>query len=232
MALAKTTSHPVKVSRAGSRGRPEESKAAILKAALAEFASEGIAGSRTDTIAEAAGVNKALLYYYFEDKEGLYRAVLETVFSGLIERERAVFAAPGPALEKLVNYAVTHFDYIAETPSYSRMVQGELMRASVGKSPHIQFLSEKYFRKLMEALLSTIQEGMRRGEIRQVDPMNTVVSLLGLVVFYFVSTPAARAMGKLDPLSPEALHKRRLALIDHVTAILRPDASSVRGKTQ
>ena len=221
-----------KVSRAGSRGRPAESKQAILKAALAEFASQGIAGARTDAIADAAGVNKALLYYYFEDKEGLYRAVLESVLSGLIERERDVFSAPGSALDKIVNYAVTHFDYIAETPSFSRIVQAEMMRASVGKSPHIQFISEKYFRKIMEWLMATLQEGMRRGEIRAVDPPNTIISLLGLTVFYFVSTPAARALGRLDPLSPEALRNRRAALIDHVTAILKPDtAQAVRGKT-
>ena len=214
-----------KPSRAGSRGKPEESRQAILQAALAEFANQGIAGARTDTIAEAAGVNKALIYYYFEDKEGLYRAVLERVFSGLMERVRPVFSSPEPALNKLVTYAVTHFDYIAATPSYSRVVQGELMRASVGKSPHIQYLGEKYFKKLMEALFGTLTEGMRRGEIRQVDPMNTIVSVMGLVVFYFVSTPVARAIGRQDPLSPEALRARRAALVDHLTAILKPEVS-------
>jgi hypothetical protein len=106
------------------------------------------------------------------------------------------------------------------------------MRASVGKSPHIQYLGEKYFKKLMEALLSTLTEGMRRGEIRQLDPMNTIVSVMGLIVFYFVSTPVARAIGRHDPLSPEALRARRAALADHLTAILRPEGSSaLKGKT-
>jgi TetR/AcrR family transcriptional regulator len=221
-----------KSSRSGSRGKPEESRQAILSAALAEFADQGIAGARTDTIAEAAGVNKALLYYYYEDKEGLYRAVLEHVFSGLMERVRPVLSGPEPSLKKLVNYAITHFDYIAAAPSYSRIVQGELMRASVGKSPHIQYLGEKYFKKLMEALLATLTEGMRRGEIRQVDPMNTIVSVMGLIVFYFVSTPVARAVGRHDPLSPEALRARRAALVDHLTAILKPEGPQIsKGKT-
>lgn len=61
----------------GSRRRPQESRAAILEAAVAEFANEGIAGARTDAIARAAKVNKALLYYYFKDKEALYGAVLD-----------------------------------------------------------------------------------------------------------------------------------------------------------
>ena len=216
------TAHPRKVSRAGSRGRPEESRRAILKAALAEFASQGIAGARTDAIAETAGVNKALLYYYFEDKEGLYRATLEHVFSGLFERERAVLSGPGNPLDKLVTYAVTHFDYISENPSYSRLMQGEMMRAGVGKSPHIQYLADKYFRKLFEALMGILSEGMRRGEIRAADPMNTILSIVGLTVFYFVSTPVARAIGRHDPFSPEALRNRRIVLVEHVTAILRP----------
>ena len=67
----------------GSRGQPEESRAAILQAAAKEFAEHGIAGARTDAIAREARVNKALLYYYFKDKETLYGAVLDDAFSGL-----------------------------------------------------------------------------------------------------------------------------------------------------
>ena len=71
------------VRRMGSRGQPEESRAAILQAAAQEFAEHGIAGARTDAIARAARVNKALLYYYFKDKETLYGAVLDDAFSGM-----------------------------------------------------------------------------------------------------------------------------------------------------
>ena len=67
----------------GSRGQPEESRAAILQAAAKEFAELGIAGARTDAIAREARVNKALLYYYFKDKETLYGAVLDNAFSGM-----------------------------------------------------------------------------------------------------------------------------------------------------
>lgn len=57
-----------KSGKSGSRGEPEKTRAAILNAALVEFAHEGVAGARTDEIARNAGVNKALLYYYFKDK--------------------------------------------------------------------------------------------------------------------------------------------------------------------
>src|ERR1700757_4597115 len=76
-------SRVVQSPRMGTRGQPEESRAAILQAAAQEFAEHGIAGARTDAIARAARVNKALIYYYFKDKETLYGAVLDEAFSGL-----------------------------------------------------------------------------------------------------------------------------------------------------
>ena|SRR5580692_264914 len=58
--------------------RADQTRSRILDAALAEFGSNGLAGARTERIAEAAGVNKALIYYYFQGKEDLYAAALES----------------------------------------------------------------------------------------------------------------------------------------------------------
>src|SRR5947207_13539820 len=97
--------------RLGTRGRPEESRAAILKAAVREFAQEGVAGARTDAIARSAGVNKALLYYYFEDKEALYRAVLDQVFGGVRAAIHNALSQDLPPRDKLARYVCAHFDY-------------------------------------------------------------------------------------------------------------------------
>src|SRR6202142_945321 len=102
--------------RLGSRGRPEESRAAILQAAVREFSREGVAGARTDAIARAAKVNKALLYYYFKDKEALYGAVLDQVFGGLIACVGEVLSRDLPPREKIMAYAGAHFDYVARHP--------------------------------------------------------------------------------------------------------------------
>src|ERR1700731_5434233 len=95
--------------RLGTRGQPEESRAAILKAAVAEFAEHGIAGARTDAIARAAQVNKALLYYYFKDKETLYGAVLDNAFSGMKAKVFEVLDSDLPPREKIMAYAGTYF---------------------------------------------------------------------------------------------------------------------------
>src|SRR5215467_8008641 len=115
-----------KAAKAGSRGEPEKTRAAILHAALEEFAHEGVAGARTDEIARNAGVNKALLYYYFKDKEGLYAAVLEHVFVGVFTQVMAALERTDlNPREKLLPYVQTHFDAMGNSPLFPRVLQRE-----------------------------------------------------------------------------------------------------------
>src|SRR6202167_6722691 len=108
------------VPRMGSRGQPEESRAAILRAAAREFAEHGIDGARTDAIAGTARVNKALLYYYFKDKETLYGAVLDEAFAGLKATVFRVLDGNLPPREKMMAYAGAYFDFIASNQIYPR----------------------------------------------------------------------------------------------------------------
>jgi AcrR family transcriptional regulator len=62
---------------------PVRTRAAILAAATAEFASKGLKGARVDTIARRAGANKRMIYHYFADKEGLYLAALEATYAAI-----------------------------------------------------------------------------------------------------------------------------------------------------
>ena len=121
MAISHTT-------RLGTRGKPEQSRAAILKAAVREFAREGVAGARTDAIARSAGVNKALLYYYFKDKEALYDAVLDEVFAGVRAAIHTALSQRLPPRERLQTYVRAHFNYIASNPLYPRIFLAEFLR--------------------------------------------------------------------------------------------------------
>src|ERR1700746_678608 len=99
--------------RIGSRGQPEESRAAILAAAAQEFAEHGIAGARTDAIAREARVNKALLYYYFKDKETHYGAVLDHALARLKPSVFRVLDSDLPVREKMMAYAGAYFGFVA-----------------------------------------------------------------------------------------------------------------------
>lgn len=206
--------------RLGSRGRPEESRAAILQAAVREFSREGIAGARTDAIARAAGVNKALLYYYFKDKETLYAAVLDQVFGGLKESIQAALSSDLPPRDKLLAYVGAHFDFVASHPLYPRITQGEMMRAAHGKAPHLKRISKQHLVPLFSRVASLIEEGQASGDFRSVDPMHFVPSMIAIIVFHFANAPVLRMVKGIDPLAPELVAARRAAVIDFISAAL------------
>jgi TetR/AcrR family transcriptional regulator len=207
-------------SRLGSRGRPEQSRAAILRAAVREFAHEGVAGARTDAIARAAKVNKALLYYYFKDKEALYGAVLDQVFGGLIACVGEVLSRDLPPREKILAYAGAHFDYVASHPMYPRIVQGEMMGAGRGRTNHLARIAKRYFQPLFGRLAEVLKTGQASGDFRPVDPLHFVPSMIAVIVFYFTSAPVMRVMTGKDPLTPERVAARRSAVLDIISAAL------------
>jgi len=207
-------------SRLGTRGRPEESRAAILQAAVGEFSREGVAGARTEAIACSARVNKALLYYYFKDKEALYGAVLDQVFGGLTKAiQHALSLDLGPK-EKLLAYVGAHFDYIASHPQYPAIVQGEMMRAGRGRSVQFERITRQYFQPVFSRVGALLEQGMSAGEFRAVDPTHFIPSMIAVIVFYFSSAPVFRVLSGVDPLSPERIAERREAVLDFISAAL------------
>lgn len=223
-------------SRLGTRAQPERSRSAILKAAVREFSEEGIAGARTDAIARAAGVNKALLYYYFKDKEALYQAVLDEVFSGVRMAVEGALALELSPRERLTAYVRAHFDYIASHPLYSRIVHAEFLRA--GRDPsHLQRVAKQYFQPIFLNLRELLREGHEAGEFRRVDPVQFIPSIIAVIVFYFITAPITRVMTGEDPFSPAQLATRRRAIEDFVSHALfvpvphpRPNRRAHRGE--
>jgi TetR/AcrR family transcriptional regulator len=212
----------------GSRGQPEESRAAILQAAAKEFAELGIAGARTDAIAREAQVNKALLYYYFKDKETLYGAVLDHAFSGMKVKVFRVLDSVLPPRQKIMAYAGEYFDFIASNPIYAKLIQREMMLAREGSSVHIDRLIKTYFQPIYKRVKELLRAGIAAGEFRKVDPAHFVPSMIAMIVFYFSSAPVMRRIVRFDPLSPRRIAQRRAAVLDFIsTALFQPSASAV-----
>jgi len=216
--------------RLGSRGHPKKSRAAILQAAVREFSREGVAGARIDAIARAARVNKALLYYYFKDKEALYGEVLDQVFAGLTVAVMEVLARPLPPRKKILAYVKMHFDYIAAHPLYPRLVQAEMMRAGRGASTQLEHVVKQYFRPLYGELAALLLEGRACGDFRAVDPLQFIPSMISVIIFHFNSAPVVRLMTGADPMSPKHISARRAAVLDFISAALFRDGNtSARG---
>ena len=111
--------------KTGRTNNAEASRAEILAAATREFSEKGLSGARVDEIAERTQINKRMIYYYFESKEGLYRAVLERCYGHIRMSESAMdleSLSPEDALRKLVRHT---FDYHSMHPDFVRLVMNE-----------------------------------------------------------------------------------------------------------
>ena len=213
--------------RRGSRRQPEVSRNAILQAALAEFAQEGLAGARVDAIAEAAGVNKALLYYYFRDKDTLYAATLDGFFAPLHDRIMAVWEEPGTAGARFLHYVREHFDAIAESPHYARIFMGELMSASRGGTTHLDRIAAKYMKPTGMRVIKLIEEGIKAGEFRKVDPVQVLPSAIGAIVHYFLTAPLRERFLRDEPgIALPSIEERRAAVLDFIAAALFADRNA------
>jgi len=199
-------------SPAGPSLRSKEARAAILAAAGRIFAKSGLAGARTDTIAAAAAVNKAMLYYYFGSKQGLYEAVVEDHFCEFNRQALEVLNAPGPAQAVLLRYVSLHIDFISARHQSAPLFQQLTMTG--GK--FLERLIHRYFTARGQALGKLIERGVRSGEFRPVDRFHATMSIVSLIVFYFSSARVLQLMGRPNAYSKANLKRRKEEVLDFI----------------
>jgi TetR/AcrR family transcriptional regulator len=200
------------VKAASLQKRSAETRGEILAAAARIFAESGLAGARTEAIAAAAGVNKALLYYYFRSKERLYEAVVEDHFQEFNRQALEMLATSGSARAILLRYVSLHFDFISSRRRYACLYQQ--MMISGGRP--LERLVQKYFVPRSQAFRKLLERGMRAGEFRHVDPMHVAVSIVALIVFYFSAAPVLRVLGHTDAYSTMNLKRRKAEVLDFI----------------
>jgi TetR/AcrR family transcriptional regulator len=205
------TPHPTTETQAD---RSAETRSRILEAALSEFAANGLAGARTEAIAAAANVNKALLYYYFESKEKLYAATLEMVAARVRDRSMAVFLREASPGERLLRVALDHFDRILTQREFQSLMQQEMIRLHKGEVGELPILAKRVFAPLHTMFQAMVREGIASSELIGVEWLQIILAALGGNVFYFLSAPLWRHILPFEPLDPEALRARRVALVE------------------
>ena len=196
-----------------------ETRATILKAAERIYAECGLAGARTEAIAAAAGVNKALLYYYFKSKEGLYQAVVGSQVREFQHQAREVLSAKGPAGPILLRYVSYHFDFIGTHPHYPRIFQRMMMEGDRA----LERMIREHSVPLKNLLMAVLERGMKSGEFRRMDKGHTIVSIGGLTAHYFNIAPAFRVITGQDPYSKANLATRKAEVLKFIRYALFRD---------
>ena len=136
---------------------PQSTKAKILRAAREEFAQRGLEGGRVDRIAERSKVNKRMIYHYFDNKDGLYKSVLEGIYAELRAHEASLNLEQHEPIDA-INLLVEHtFYYFHENIEAVRLLNDENLHGGI----HVA--SSESIAGLRLTLLDTISETINRG---------------------------------------------------------------------
>jgi AcrR family transcriptional regulator len=191
----------------------DRSQNTILAAARDEFAEFGLGGARMDRIAERAALNKRLIYYYFEDKETLFQAVLEQSYRDIRAAEQQLNlleVKPPDALRRLVEFT---WNYYLEHPEFLTLLNS----ANLHKARHLQESrrARELNSPLIEMLAGILERGRRDGSFRGgVDPMQLYISIAGLSYFYLSNNHTLSAIFGRDLLSAKARQERLTHMCD------------------
>jgi AcrR family transcriptional regulator len=202
--------------RKGNRAAdPEKTRRNIIEIATDEFANKGFSGARVDEIAARTNTSKRMIYYYFEDKEGLFAAVLEEAYRRIREIEATLdldHLEPEAALRALVGFT---FDYQNANEDFIRLVMVENIHHGVhlAKSRTIQALNVSVIQTIRRIYERGVAAGVFRPGIDEIDLHMTISALC----FFNVANRATFSqIFRCDMASQPALAQRRETVVETV----------------
>jgi AcrR family transcriptional regulator len=229
--MAKKASTAVAKTQAAPRRTDDavpDAEARILEAARSVFIRRGTAGARMQEIAAEAGVNQALLHYYFRSKNALSAAVFEQLASRLFAALLQALAEESTLDEKIDRIVALYHDnlsknpflpgyIIAELQHHPERIETLLARIGGGRDPRQVVLP------LFVRLGEQIEAEVRAGRMRPIGPRQFVVNLVSLCIFPFAARPMlAMMLGLDDDAFPSFIDERRRTLADFYRNALRP----------
>jgi TetR/AcrR family transcriptional regulator len=178
----------------------------ILAAAKKVFVRKGMSGARMQDIADEAGINKALVHYYFRNKEKLFEVIFRDAAQQLFPRINIIFDAELPLFEKLERFAEEYITVIIENPYLPLFVLNE-----INQDPH-RFLQKMWSGKTRPnptKFLEQIEREVKRGTIKRISPIQLLMNLLSMCVFPFVAQPMFQVNLGIDEMQFRAIMEQR-----------------------
>jgi AcrR family transcriptional regulator len=182
----------------------EGAREALMTAATTLFAERGFDGTTVEMVARRARANKAMISYYFGGKAGLYSTILEDTLASAHGRLQAVLESPGPADERLRRFASIFVEAASRRPGFPAMV----LREALSGGQHLRREALPGFVGIFTMVREIIEQGMRQGTFRAVNPFCAHLTLIGSLIFFFATRPfrdrlVREAGPPLAPIPPE-----------------------------
>jgi AcrR family transcriptional regulator len=165
---------------------------AIVAAAATAFAARGFSGTSVDSIAKASGFNKAMIYYHFRNKKGLYVEILRDVFRHIGGRAAEIADSdlgPGAKVEAFIDA----FDNMAASRPYMPPM---MMREMAEGAVHLDSDTLRLMAAIFENLRRILDEGSSKGVFRPAHPVLTYFTLISPIIFFRATAPIRAALGR------------------------------------
>lgn len=156
----------------------------ILEAAKNVFVTKGMDGARMQEIADEAGINKALLHYYFRSKERLFEAIFGEIIKFAFPKITGIISSDEPVTTKIELVIDAYTSLLINHPFIPAFILKELNRDPSG----IFKLITKYGFK-PESVWGKLEEAMDKGEIVRMDPRHLIINIVSMCVFPFAARP-------------------------------------------
>jgi len=181
----------------------------ILNAAVKVFTRKGFAGARMEEIAKEAGINRALLHYYFRDKETMFNIIFETRFKEFFTGLFGVFQSEVPLQDKIKNIIDHEISVLSKHPDLARFV---IMEIAQQPDRLIQFGQKLGLnpRVMLENFQKEIQQHIDDGKIRAIDSRQLLMNIISICIYPFVAKPIIKTMMQMDENTfAELMEKRK-----------------------
>jgi AcrR family transcriptional regulator len=183
----------------------------ILACATDLLAEKGFDGAIMDTLAERCGVNKASIYYHFQDKQHLYEVVLTRLFSNVVNQVIHNISAEQHATEQLKAFV----DSFAQAASLEPKMPSLLMREIAVGGRDMPVSARQEMQRLLQKLTAIIELGVQEGIFRSTDPLTLQFMIVGSLCFHITSAPMRQAIPSDNPIDPSLSE-----MVTHITSLL------------
>ena len=187
-----------------------ETEQKILKAASTVYREKGRDGARMEDIAREAGINKALLHYYFRSKEKLYIEVFQKELKSFFSTLFNSITPQKDFKELLKSFISVYIDGIYQNPQVLRFILWEVNRGGDMIKQFISELFQMHTIDIRQAMLQHIQNAIDKKIIRELDPPHLIFSIIGMSLFVFIAQPIIELLfPQIDIMDRQFLEKRK-----------------------
>lgn len=192
----------------------------ILDTARIHFIQKGFAATRTQEIADDAGINKAMLHYYYRSKEKLYQEVISQTLAEVVPKIASAMSSKGSFFQRIEHLVDTYVETIIEHPEMPLFVMSELSQKREG---FIEVMKKQaIFFPAIQSFFEQMQKEVAAGKIRDIPPIHLLLNILGMTVFPFMAKPVISTIFNVPDEQFETLMKeRKEIIIDFIINSLR-----------